>query len=266
MLQQWRTISVTETAFVYEVEARPLSQLSACTNCVEPARALQPHGTQRQTIKDAPVRGKHVHINFTRQRYRCANCKRILLQPLFEVSKRRRATERLVDLIGAEAFRKSFSMVSEETGFSRKSVANIFTERVLKVAKSVRPETPRVLGLDEFFVKRKARCVLTDLKARQLFEILPAADMMTLSHFLLQMPQRDQVEVVVMDFRHSYLEVISRLLPQATVVINKWHVLQLAQQAALKVLKKARERSTASQPLRLRYSLYLRNGSAGLFS
>jgi hypothetical protein len=51
------------------------------------------------------------------------------------------------------------------------------------------------------------------------------------------------------------------LFPQATVVINKWHIWQVAQNAGLKVIKKVREESTASWHLRLRSGLFLRIGS-----
>jgi transposase len=264
MLCQWRTIAVMETASAYEVEALPLSQPSACPHCDSPAAALRLYSTRRQMRKDAPVRRKHVRIHFTQQRYHCENCKRFSLQPLFGINERRSATDRLVEMIGAEAFSKTFSMVSEETGSSPKSVADIFTERVLEIIETVTLEPPRVLGLDEVYIKGQAHCVLTDLETPRLFELLPKSDTLSLCRYLLQLPQRDRVEVIVMDLRRSHLELIRRLFPQGTVVINKWQIWQLAQHAALKVLKKAREGSIASRQPRLRSGLYLLTGSSRL--
>jgi transposase len=263
MLPHWRSITVEETAQVYEVEALPLSQPSSCPHCDGPTSALQAYSTQQQSIKDAPVRGKHVHINFTRQRYRCSQCKRTSLQPLCGINGRRRATERLVNLIGTEAFSKTFSRVSEETGVSSTSVRNIFAEKVLYLEQSVQMVTPRVLGLDEIYVQGKVCSVLADLEARRAVEFLPETGVLKLCQFLLRMPQRERVEVVIMDFRRSYFEVVRRVLPQAAVVISKWDVLQLAQRAVTTVLRKLREKSTADQRLNLSWlSTYLHKSSS----
>jgi transposase len=258
MLPGWRTLAVTASASSYEVEAMPLAQPSACTHCGGPAAALRPRGAIRQSVGDAPVRGKHVRVNFTRQRYHCGNCKRFSRQPLPGVSERRKMTDRLEELIAVEAFTKSFAMVSQETGSSSSQVRTIFVERVSEIAATVAPETPRVIGLDEIYLRRRARCVLTDLELRRPLEFLPRTDSLSLCKFLLHLPERHGVEAVVMDFWRSGFEVVRRVLPNAAVVINKWVVLQLAHRAALKVLKSVRERSADGVLPRPRYSLFVR--------
>lgn len=264
MLVGWQTLAVTETSSSYEVEALPLSQSSACPHCASPTVALRPCGTMRQSVRDAQVRQKHVRINFTRKRYHCKVCQRFSRQPLPGINERRKATDRLIELIGAEAFIKSFTMVSMETGSSPTQVRTIFKERVSKIAAMVTPETPRVLGLEEVFLRGKPRCILTDIERHRPLELLPKSDMLSLCGYLLYLPKRHGIEVVVMDFWRSRLEVVQRVLPKAAVVINKWAVLQVAQRAALRVLKNVRARSNDSSLLRPRYSLYLRVGYSSL--
>lgn len=264
-LPHWRAIAVAETGHAYEVEAVPLSEPSTCPRCGGAAAALRPCGTRRQSIRDAPVRGKHVTIHFVRRLYKCRECGHNSRQPLTGVDTRRRVTTRLVELVGTEAFGKTYSLVSKETGVSPPVVGEIFLERVSELERSVRPEAPRVIGLDEVYVRGRAHCLLTDLVARRPLEILSKPDMLTLCGYLLQLPQRDSVEAVVIDWRRSHLEVVRRVLPQAAVVINKWGVWQLARQTIFPVVQKVRAGSPAERRFRLaQASRYLQKGYSRL--
>jgi transposase len=149
-------------------------------------------------------------------------------------------------------------MVSLETGYSPAQVRTIFKEKVSEIAATVVPETPRVLGLDEVYLRGKPRCILTDIERSRPLDLLPKSNMLILCEYLLHLPERHGVEVVIMDFWRSRFEVVQRVLPGAAVVINKWAVLQVAQRAALRVLKKVRAGSNDSGLIRPRYSLYLR--------
>lgn len=246
-LPQILTMAVTETAHKYEVEAVPLSRPSSCPHCGCSPEQLVLCGNRQMIVDDAPVRGRSVRISFTRQRYKCGNCRRISQQPLEGINSRRRATTRLIDYIAVEAFRKPFQMVSEETGKSAATVRSIFTDRAVQLEQTIIFDTPQCLGLDEVYISGRIHFVLTDLVNRRPIDLLLKADSMTLGRCLLQLPQREQVRVVVMDFNRSNLEIVKRVLPQAAVVINKWNVLRLLQQALLKVWRKVRYSSPCAQ-------------------
>lgn len=122
-LPHWRTLAVEETEYTYRVEAEPLSEPASCPKCGGPAAVLRPCGTVWESRKDAPVRGKHVIMRFARRCYRCGACGRTSRQPLAGVHQRRKATIRLVELVGAEAFSKTHSQVSRETGVGLEAVS-----------------------------------------------------------------------------------------------------------------------------------------------
>jgi|GEM_PF-3529882 len=236
---QWRTVGIRETEFEYQVEALPLSEPSACPKCGGPAAALRSRGTQRQAVIDGPVRRKHVVINFDRRIYRCGECGRASRQPLYGVDTRRRATTRLVELIGVEAFSKTYSQISRETGAGTAMIRDIFIEKALTFEKTTRPDAPLTLGVGEAYIRGRARRVLVDLNARHPLEILPDRGMLTLCRYLLQMPQCERVEVVVIGLRRSDFEVVRRVIPQAAIVIDKWEVWQQARRTLTKTIQKA---------------------------
>jgi transposase len=244
-LSQWQTVAVKETAFAYRVEALPLSEHSACPKCGGPAAALRPRGTRRQALRDAPVRGKHVVIHFARRLYRCGVCGRTSSQPLASVEVKRKATTRLVEFLGAESFSKTYSQISLETGANTAMIRAVFAEKALEFENTVRPEAPRVLGVDEAYIRGQARYVLTDLEVRSPLEILHDRGMLTLCRYLLQVLRRERVEAVVIGLRRVDFEVVRRVIPQAAIVVNKWEVCRHAQRTLTKVLQNARAASPA---------------------
>jgi transposase len=239
-LPQWQTMAIRETEFAYEVEAVLLSRPSSCPRwgCFEDQ--LIALDKQPRRIIDSPVRGKHVYINFTRHRYKCRKCKRTVMQPLVGVNEKRRTTTRLIAYIEIQAFSKHFQLVAEETGKSATAVRNIFSARAVQLTQIVRFETPRHLGLDQVFINGRACFIITDLERHRVIEILDKCDRLTLCRYLLQLPERERIEAVVSNYWMPYIDVARRVLPGATLVLNKWHIVGQFQQTCREVLRKIR--------------------------
>lgn len=239
-LPEWLTLQTEETDQDYLVEALPLSRPADCPACGSDPQALQRFGRQRHVVRDAPVRGKRVRIYFNAQRFRCSTCGRFSQQPLPGVDERRRATERLIRYVERESLKRPFLAVAEEVGLSPNTVRSIFTDFAERCAGTIRFETPRRLGIDEVYVARTARCILTDLCERRVVELLPKRDIVTVSRYLVQMPDKERVEVVAMDMWRPYHTAVRKMLPRAEVVIDTYHVQRMANQAVMAVLRRIR--------------------------
>lgn len=85
-----------------------------------------------------------------------------------------------------------------------------------------------MLGLDGVHVAQRQCCLLTDLAKRQVVDLLPAIDQRTLSAYLSALPNRETIEVAVIDMSTSFRQVITRVLPGARIVIDRFHLVQLA--------------------------------------
>jgi transposase len=160
--QNLRTLSVKETEHDFLVVAAVLSEPIGCPYCGAPSSLLQRHGWRSQSILDSPVRGKRVQISLFRLRFKCIKCGKTSKQPFVELDERRSATKRLVEYTGRQSLRKTFATVGEEVGWSSKTVRSVFTDYIELLSKSVCFETPTCLGIDEVYIGRIARCIITD--------------------------------------------------------------------------------------------------------
>jgi transposase len=163
-------------------------------------------------------------------------------QSLDGVNLKRRITIRLEEYIERESLRtdKNFRMVADEVGVDEKTVRNIFTRHIKQLARSWRFEAPQCLGIDEVYIAGVARCVLTDIEQHRLVNIMEKRDMLWIRRQLLQIKHPDRVKVVVMDMWRPYLSEVKQRFPQAIVVIDKYHILRMANDAIMTVRKKLR--------------------------
>ena len=100
--------------------------------------------------------------------------------------------------------------------------------------------TPQVMGLDEIYLLSQPRAVFTDLKARQIVEMLPERKKEAISRYLAALSGKDQIQICMIDMHRPYLDVLHDHLPNVHVVIDKFHVLKQLGEAVEHVRKEVR--------------------------
>lgn len=83
-------------------------------------------------------------------------------------------TARLVDYVRRETLHRGHSAVARETGLDEKTVRQVFAEHVEALEKRRVFETPSVLGIDELYLNKAYRCILTNLEHNTMVEMLPS--------------------------------------------------------------------------------------------
>lgn len=153
-------------------------------------------------------------------------------------------TTRLADWIGQQSLKRTFSAVADEVGVTEGAIRHVFRAHVDALSQQIKFETPRWLGIDEIHLI-KPRGVVTNVEHNTVVEILSDRNKRTVINYLSSIRNRDHIERVAMDMWVPYRDAARLMLPQAQIVVDKFHVLRMANQAMETVRKSLRASLTA---------------------
>ena len=223
----------SETQIVLKVRMKRRTQ--ECPACRTPCDQVHDYRTQK--VKDSPIQGKVVILHYRKRRYRCPCCGKRFYEGNYLLPKRHRITNRLaaygIDQLGKKQSRKE---IANSLGVSESSVCRWMN--LLEYGKPA--QLPKVLSIDEFRGNTeygKFQCILTDPVHRRIVDILPTRYHAQIHDYLREFPNRKQVQYFVMDMNREYLSIVKNLLPNATVVIDRFHVVRYCTWAVEKVRK-----------------------------
>ena len=200
---------------------------SICPHCFI-GTTFQHYGAKEQVFLDLPAHGKRVGILVTRHKYRCKTCGRTFLERLPDMDDQHTMTKRLLEYIQHESLKQPFVRVAESVGTSEGTIRNIFHDYVAHLKATTHIATPRKLGIDEIYIARKPRCILSNIEERTIVDLLSNRSKATVERRLLQFPDRQRIDFVCSDMWVPYREASRTVLPQAQFIVDKYHVVRLA--------------------------------------
>ena len=254
-LPSLKTLSVNGDDDHYLIEAAGRSDWLTCQQCK--TGRLHGHGSQGQSFQDTPSHGKPVRILIHRRRYRCTACGKTQFEPIADLDGKRQATGRLVNYVRAHCFRETFAAVARQVSLDEKTIRHIFDDFVEELETRIRFRTPRVLGIDEIKIIGSYRAMITNIERRTVFDVLPSRAKADLLPYFRQLRDKDSVEWVAMDMYHVYRQVVSATLPQARIVVDRFHIQRMANDAVEKLRKRLRRDLSARQRLKLKDERFL---------
>lgn len=215
-----------EDAFFIQVEllAPPL----CCAHCG--SWLLYRHEVKQQQFTDQPMRGKPVRLIIRRTRFRCRTCSRTFFEAVPEMEEHHFMTLRLVHSIQQEALRRTFASVASEVGLDEWTIRSLFRESTAHLQDKIIDAPVTVLGIDEVYLLSKPRCVLTDIEQRTILDLLRTRDKASVKTYLQRLPPpiRAGISCVCMDMWQPYKQACNDLLPQATIIVDRFHVVKIA--------------------------------------
>ena len=207
-----------------------------CPTCG--ALCNQVHDYRLQRVKDSPIQGKAVIWQYQKRRYRCPCCGKRFYEGNYLLPKRHRITNRLAAL-GIDQLRRKQS---------RKEIANMLcvsessVGRWMNLLEFGKPDRlPNVLSIDEFRGNTeygKFQCILTDPVHKRIIDVLPTRYHAQIYDYLRAFPNKNQVQYFVMDMNREYLDIARKLLPNAKIVIDRFHVVRYCTWALENVRKR----------------------------
>ncbi|MDR7318936.1 ISL3 family transposase [Brevibacillus nitrificans] len=208
---------------------------------------LYKHSKRDQLVMDLPIHGKRVGLIVKRQRYKCRECNQTFWERLPVVDEKRYCTRRLVQYIERKCLKHTFTSVAEEVGMDEKTIRNIFRDYINELEAELRFETPRWLGIDEIHIIKKPRCVLSNVEEHTLLDLLQDRNKTTVVGYLSRLPNKSNVKYVAMDMWQPYRDAVKATLPNAVIVVDKFHVVRMANQAMETIRKNLRSGLTPKQ-------------------
>src|SRR5690625_3641464 len=260
-LSNFKIIDMNESEYDYRflVESTALYP-SHCPKCGTVAN-LHKHGKKQQLFFDLPMHAKRVGIYVKRQRYKCRECNETFFETLPDMDVNRSVTNRLIGWIQEASLEKTFTSVADDIGVDEKTVRNIFNDYVTELEAQTEFKTPKWLGLDEVNLLKNYRFVVTDVENKSVIDILRKRNKNVVISYFSKLKDIDRVELVAMDMWRPYKDAVNMVIPHAKIVIDKFHVVKLANEALEKIRKANRQSVSAKerrQLMRDRYVLLTR--------
>jgi transposase len=243
-LLAYEVASLHENDHDYHIKASTRQHPVACIHCGHDK--VEGFGRREQMVKDLPMHGKRVGLYVDTRRFRCKSCQVTFYEPLPGVNDKRLMTNRLVSWIGHQCVKRTFTSIADEVGVTEGTVRMIFKDYVSDLEKTVRFETPKWMGIDEIYLI-KPRGVISNIENNTIVELLPNRNKETIIRYLDKLHGKEQIQYVAMDMWAPYRDAVIEVLPGATIVIDKFHVVRMANDALEKVRKSLRERLTPKQ-------------------
>ena len=233
-LPGWEATGTRTEQGEFIIEAKYNVPATACIKCGV-VGALYRHGTKKVRLRDRPIRGLPAVLDGTVQRYKCRGCGETFLPAMQGIEAARRMTERCVQYIQEQCPRDTFTRIAEHVGCVEGTVRNLAAERIQTLNSEFKPYLPEWLGIDETKLDRQMRCILTDVGRNQPIDILADREKPTLARWLHQFKDRSVVKGVAMDMWRPYRDTVKAVIGNVPVVIDKFHVVRMANQAVDKV-------------------------------
>lgn len=219
------------------------------------AKSFRVHSYYFRTILGLPMLGNETWIRLRSRKFYCKNdgCKMKVFTERFDMHfmRGKRITENVQEkaskialLLGGKGGEKLCRLMNMPV--SRSALIRRIHNSEVPVL-----DAPRIVGLDDWAFRKglKYGTVLVDMEKRKIIDLLPDREAETVEKWLKQYPN---IEVVSRDRYTNYAIGVSKALPDAQQVADRWHLIKNLGEAVKKVLE--RTQGTLKQKAKLMYA------------
>nr|WP_203427749.1 ISL3 family transposase [Rippkaea orientalis] len=217
---------IKEIGIVLSVEK--IEPNATCIYCGSKTRKV--HQNNELTIRDLPWGEKSVYLKINRRQMRCEHCQKKFTEELSYVPKKRTYTERFRKKIIEEVLNSDIKNVAKRNGVSEQEIETMLKD----VGEDLNQEKPRELrrlGIDEIAVIKgqgNYYVVLVDLERGVIVGILEKRIEEEVLKYLEAWGEEvlTKIEEVSIDLWKPYKNIVNKLMPQAEVVADRFHVMK----------------------------------------
>ncbi|PMN73186.1 ISL3 family transposase [Enterovibrio norvegicus] len=234
----------------YVIHAESSVAIRDCPECRSAESVVI--GKRIQGFVDTQMHAKTVRISFTRKRLKCKPCGKTYFEPLEWLHEDFRMPKRTVDYIVKRAAKVPFLSVASELGVDEKTIRNVFANYVTAIENKHDWQAPRVLGIDETHFSQKMHLVMTDIEKRTLLDMRKDRSQDATQKAIMRLRGWKNIEIVCIDMWRPYHRAVKQLIPNAVVVVDRFHVAKMAGEAMEKARKSVRAELTVKERKKLK--------------
>ena len=209
-------------------------------------------------------------MRLKKQRYTCKNCRTHWTAQSYFVQPRHSIANHVRYKIASLLTEKvSLSFIAKSCQVSLTTVIRTLKEFKSYLPKQSKKILPRVLMVDEFrshaSIEDKMSFICADGETGKLIDVLPTRKLPRLTSYFLGCTNPEEVEFLVTDMNAAYFQLTKRVLPNAKVVIDRFHIVKHMNQAfnelrirEMNELRKAGQKSQAEK-LKKNWRFLLKN-------
>lgn len=214
--------------------------IEVCPKCAKPSKSVYDH--REVKVADAPIRGTRITLFIKKRRLWCAHCRKPFTEPIAGIRKRKRHTERFDRSLrwACDTF-SSLKQVRAEFRCSARYVYEAYYRQLDLRRRTRLSPWPKVIGIDEHAFRRNPHfghtefaSLIVDYTNKRVKEVVEGKTGAALSDQLAYIPERQNVQTVVIDMCDPFKNFAREFFPQAKIVADKFHVLRLLSPALLK--------------------------------
>lgn len=256
-LPELEVTSVEMTDRKLVVHCRSRFGEALCPSCLRRTKEVKKY--YHRTIRDLSIVGRAVYLHLEERQFYCLECDRYFSERFSFVDPNRTTTTRYEAYLYERCEKTSFSQVAVLENLSWPVVQAIYTRQAQRELAD--EEEICWLGIDELALRKGHRhyaCVLVDLQRSRVSDVLPDR---TQSHLISYFQKKGKafcarIQVFSCDMWDGFVNVAHTLMPNATVVVDRFHVMGQLHQALDKYRRALRHAHPHSETLkRLRWVL-----------
>lgn len=222
-----------------------------CPHCTNTSRRV--HQYKTRYIKHSIWQSRKVILHLKFRRFYCNHCKRAFTEyiPGFD---KRKTTDNFRKILIKEMSRNSLSHVKQNNSISFPVLYSVLQENHEKFKEINWKEQGEkfVLGIDEHSYRgRNMVLTATNITKKKLLMVGKNDKLATLAKFLQKADQK-RISEVCIDMKMGYRNIIKKVLPEAKITVDKFHVIAYAN----KNLDEVRSILVAKQGYRVRRILF----------
>lgn len=217
---------ITENELLIELEKQ--DNKATCPSCHKITDKI--HQSHFFRVRDIPLSSWNIFLSVNRRQFRCKKCHKVFSEELNFVKKRRTYTKRLAQKVVREVLETDVINTGKRNRMSPSEIETLLKELEEDLL-TEKPTELKKLGIDEITHLKGGKnyaAVLVDLDKRKPIALLSKRNQEVIEKYLLSLGSRilSQIEEVSIDLWKPYKGVIEKLIPNAQIVADRFHVMK----------------------------------------